>query len=202
MHFEVLEAPLTMPGRWATAGGCPERAWQRERGREATGLAGSGEGVTSAEGHAAAARSRAREGNENQLKAGLLFRGQKGDFQWQKLGKVFFFSFSQERPPPHWPSLSGGGRARAGVGREGQPLGHSGGALCLLLPCPPLVAELLSPQLLPLCRCGKGRGQRGLRASPPLKHQRHMRPHWSQELCEAGAWGDEATEAQRGDMNC
>lgn len=137
VHFEVLEAPLTMPGRWATAGGCPERAWQRERGREATGLAGSGEGVTSAEGHAAAARSRAREGNENQLKAGLLFRGQKGDFQWQKLGKVFFFFLLARSAPRHTGPLSPGvvGLGRAS-GEKGSPWGTVGvhcASSCLVL---------------------------------------------------------------------
>lgn len=173
------------------------------------GLAGSWEGVTSvgrgtsAEGDATAARSRAREGNENQLKAELLFQGlpRRGGFQWQKLEKFVFF-LARSAPPHHCPSLSGGGGAEGGRRQRRAAPGAQWGAPCLLLPCPPLVAELLSPQPLPLCRCGKGQGQRRLWSSPQLKHHMYMRPYWSQELWEVGAFGDEETEARRGDMCC
>lgn len=182
-----------MPENRAKAGGCPERAWHWKKGdgrpagglagtrpcgcapphAAAFGLAGSGKGVTSArkgrstEGDATAARSGARESNQNQLKTELLFQGLPEE--GVSSGRSWGCLFTQGRSPPHCSSLWGGvGRLRVGFGEKGSPRVH-----CASSP-------VLARAALPTGHCPSAdvEGEKGSKAGRPgPKRLTHRRPY-------------------------
>ena len=148
----------------------------------------------SAEGDATAARSRARESNQKQLKTELPSRGlpERGAFQRRSWGRLF----SGSAPLPCCSPLSRG--AGGGLRKKGSPLGLLCPSSCVLLLWP----SCLPHRLPPLCRCGRGKVSADRGPDPQLSPTYVHKSLLVTTLCHwclfTPCFTDEDTEAERG----